>query len=186
MAAVLIDRHGQVIRPNQSAEQLLRGDVRIRDGRIVTADSAATAAFDCALHKLIFGRAEPGLAEVMKLPRRGQRPLLAYPGRIPAIAANPLSDCQAIVVLVDPDMRKVPQTGALRTAFELTWAEARLAALLGAGDSLDNICERLQIAKETGRNQLKSIFAKTGAHRQSELVAMLAAIPSSRSASRRR
>jgi DNA-binding CsgD family transcriptional regulator len=175
-AAVLIDRQGKAIRPNRSAERLLCGDVRIRDGRIVAADTSATRALDRALHEILFRRDASGLAPPVKLPRSGQRPLLVYPGRLPAMAANPLSDCQAIVVLVDPDARRIPDATLLRGAFELTDAEARLAARLAAGDPLDEVCDRLRIAKETGRNHLKSVFVKTGAHRQSELVVMLSSL----------
>jgi DNA-binding CsgD family transcriptional regulator len=71
----------------------------------------------------------------------------------------------------------IPDAALLRGAFELTDAEARLAARL-AGDPLDEVCDRLRIAKETGRNHLKSVFAKTGAHRQSELVVILSSLPS--------
>jgi DNA-binding CsgD family transcriptional regulator len=175
-AAVLIDRQGKVIRPNLSAERLLCGDVRIREGRLIAADAAATRALDHALREIMFRRDAAGLAPPVKLPRSGQRPLLAYPGRLPAMAANPLADCRAIVVLVDPDARRIPDAALLRGAFELTDAEARLAARLSAGDPLDDVCDRLRIAKETGRNHLKSIFAKTGAHRQSELVVMLSSL----------
>jgi DNA-binding CsgD family transcriptional regulator len=55
----------------------------------------------------------------------------------------------------------------------LTAAEARLASQLAAGDSLDLICDRAGIAKETGRKQLKSIFMKTGVNRQTALVLLL-------------
>jgi DNA-binding CsgD family transcriptional regulator len=175
-AAVLIDRRGRVIRPNRSAERLLHGDVQIRDRRIAATDCAATATLDRRLQELIFSQDEAGLGDPIMLPRKGRRPLLAYPGRLPAMIANPSSACQAIVVLVDPDARKVPQTVILRGAFDLTEAEARVAELLSSGASLEDICKRQKIAKETGRNHLKSIFAKTGTHRQSELVVMLNAL----------
>jgi DNA-binding CsgD family transcriptional regulator len=175
-AAVLINRHGRVIRPNQSAERILRGDIRICGGRIVATDASATAALDRALHQLLFGHNRAGLASPVKLPRMGQRPLLAYPGRLPAMMLNPIAACQAIVVLIDPDSRKLPQPAILHRAFDLTDAESRLAALLGSGDSLEDACDRLRIAKETGRNHLKSIFAKTGTHRQAELVIMFSSL----------
>jgi DNA-binding CsgD family transcriptional regulator len=56
----------------------------------------------------------------------------------------------------------------------LSEAEARLAARLASGEALEMVAEQFGIAKETGRSQLKSIFAKTGVHRQAELVALLA------------
>ena len=58
--------------------------------------------------------------------------------------------------------------------FGFTAAEAKLAARISSGTALDNATESLGIAKETGRNQLKNIFAKAGVHRQAELVAVLA------------
>jgi DNA-binding CsgD family transcriptional regulator len=63
---------------------------------------------------------------------------------------------------------------ALRMAFGLTQAEARLAAGLAGGAALDEVAAQIGISKETARSQLKAIFAKTGAHRQPELVALLA------------
>jgi DNA-binding CsgD family transcriptional regulator len=62
-------------------------------------------------------------------------------------------------------------------AFDLTPAEARLAAHLASGATLQAVAERLGISKETARNQLKMVFAKTGTNRQAQLVALLARLP---------
>ena len=62
----------------------------------------------------------------------------------------------------------------MRTAFRLTEAEARLATQLALGESLEKVADRFGIGKETARSQLRGIFAKTGVHRQAELVAVLA------------
>jgi DNA-binding CsgD family transcriptional regulator len=58
-------------------------------------------------------------------------------------------------------------------AFSLTPAEARLASLMASGMSLEDAAEKLTIARQTARTQLKAIFMKTGTHRQSQLVALL-------------
>ena len=55
-------------------------------------------------------------------------------------------------------------------------AEARLAAVLGEGLSLVEAARRLGIAHNTAKVQLRSVFAKTGVHRQAQLVALLASI----------
>ena len=57
--------------------------------------------------------------------------------------------------------------------FRLTPAEARLAARLACGESLEEASERLAVSLGTARNQLKAIFTKTETNRQAELVALL-------------
>jgi DNA-binding CsgD family transcriptional regulator len=172
-AAVLVGRDRKVICPNRTAESLLQGDVRLSQGRIVSVDPVATAALDRAIFNLLYDREAGGVSKPVKLTRREQGPLLAYPGRVSSMVSNPLADSQAIVVLVDPEKRKTIQPAALRHAFEMTESEARLAVMLGSGLALDEACERLKIAKETGRNHLKNVFGKTGAHRQADLVMMV-------------
>lgn len=55
----------------------------------------------------------------------------------------------------------------------LTAAEARLTAKLVQGLSLTDAADALDITAHTARTQLKSIFAKTGVRRQSELLRLL-------------
>jgi DNA-binding CsgD family transcriptional regulator len=55
-------------------------------------------------------------------------------------------------------------------------AEAKLAALIASGISLEAAAERLGVARDTARNQLKAVFTKTDTHRQAELVALLARV----------
>ena len=56
----------------------------------------------------------------------------------------------------------------------ITVFDATNATQLALGESLENVADQFGIAKETARSQLKSIFTKTGVHRQAELVAVLA------------
>jgi DNA-binding CsgD family transcriptional regulator len=94
--------------------------------------------------------------------------------KLSSLAANILADCQAAIILVDPEKRSRPPEAALRKAFQLTAAEARLASHLASGETLEVAAQGLGVARDTTRNQLKSIFAKTGVNRQAELVATLA------------
>jgi DNA-binding CsgD family transcriptional regulator len=110
------------------------------------------------------------------LPRKVKRPVLAYPVKMSHLSASYFAECHAAIVLVDTEARRrTPETN-LRNAFRLTQAEARLASHLATGDPLEVVCERLGIAKETGRNQLKSVFGKTGTSRQAELVLLIASM----------
>ena len=58
-------------------------------------------------------------------------------------------------------------------AFGLTAAEARLAAELCAGRTLELAARNLHITYQTARSYLKNIFGKTRTRRQGELVARL-------------
>ncbi|MBI1261897.1 MAG: alpha/beta fold hydrolase [Rhizobiales bacterium] len=62
----------------------------------------------------------------------------------------------------------------LRESLGLTPAELRLASLLKDGVSVNEAANRLGIAVNTARNQLRAIFTKLGVNRQSEMVRHLA------------
>jgi len=66
--------------------------------------------------------------------------------------------------------REIPQADFLEIRFGLRPAEARLVVLLFAGASLRSCAKALGIKYETARSYLKSVFQKTGTHRQAELV----------------
>jgi DNA-binding CsgD family transcriptional regulator len=61
----------------------------------------------------------------------------------------------------------------LRERFQLTRAEAALALRLAEGESLADAAAALDIAYNTARSHLRAIFAKSGTHRQVQLVALL-------------
>jgi DNA-binding CsgD family transcriptional regulator len=55
-------------------------------------------------------------------------------------------------------------------------AEAKVASMVAAGSSSEEIASELQVSRETVRNQIKAIFGKTGTHRQSELAALVSRV----------
>lgn len=63
----------------------------------------------------------------------------------------------------------------LRETWRLTPAEARLAVHIGAGGGVADYAVLHGVAEGTVRTHLKAVFAKTGAHRQSDLVRLVAA-----------
>jgi DNA-binding CsgD family transcriptional regulator len=172
-AVALINRHGDVYRLNAAAEALLKGDVRISGRRVVTRDPASAAVLNRALHRLMWQTIGAATSAPVVLPRTNRSPLVAYPAKLSAVSANALADCQAIVIFIDPDERRSAPESILQSGFLLTATEAKLAARLATGASLDDVSDELQITKQTGRTHLKRIFAKIGIGRQSELVVLL-------------
>ncbi len=58
-------------------------------------------------------------------------------------------------------------------AYGLTAAEAVVAQLLLRGNSNAVVAERLNISLETARTHVRRLLAKTGTHRQSDLILVL-------------
>jgi PAS domain-containing protein len=119
-----IDRAGEVLRLNLTAERLLGTDLQVVKKRLVSFNRDATAALDRALHVLIWTKGHALHAPVV-LPRRVERPIIAYPSRLPAEAVVGLAACVGFVVLVDPEAPLSGDGNALVSAFRLTPAEAR-------------------------------------------------------------
>jgi len=172
-AAVVVDRRGETVRVNPSAERLLGLDLQIVKRRVASWSRDATAALDRALHALIWAGQGGAFHPPVVLPRREGRPILAYPTRLLAIAAGAFSPARACVVFVDLDARPTTIACDLITAFGLTPAEARLTGRLLAEESLEAAADSLGVARETARSQLKSVFRKTDTHRQCQLTALL-------------
>jgi len=76
----------------------------------------------------------------------------------------------ALLLISDPERAVQLPTDHLARTFGLTGAEAKLAAALAAGTSLTDYADAARITIGTARWYLKQALAKTGAHRQSELV----------------
>jgi len=84
------------------------------------------------------------------------------------------------VLLVATAHRGGVREGALARYVEwfgFTPSEARLAAMLAQGQSLEDFAANRGVSINAGRFLLKGVFAKTGASRQAELVALLRDAP---------
>src|SRR5829696_9575955 len=80
-----------------------------------------------------------------------------------------------LITITDPDREH--SSGlikALQQAFGLTPAEAQTASLVGSGLSPQDAADQCGLSVGTIRSELKSIFAKVGISRQSELASTVA------------
>ena len=73
----------------------------------------------------------------------------------------------------DPEAQLGPQALVLRRLFGLTGAEATVATAVASGRKAEKIAQMRGVSLGTLRNQLKTIYAKTGTRHQAELVALL-------------
>ena len=70
-------------------------------------------------------------------------------------------------------MPEKPDGAGTLAQFSLTPAETRLALAIAEGKSLSALAEQNDVSLHTVRNQLKSVFAKTGVSRQLDLALLV-------------
>jgi len=171
-AAVFIGRFGNVIIANQPAQVLFRqGDVRIANGRLGLRTQSASFRLEEAMKNVLDGRDRVSSKAVLA-PRPEGRGLVVRVIPFEERNDNPLSRCQAVVILHDLDRRRHQQKEDWPELFGLSAGECRLIEALLDGLSVEQAGERMGLSRETIRSRLKDIFGKTQVSRQGELVAL--------------
>jgi len=174
--AVALDHFGLVLETNPAMESLLDEHICVRDKRLWLSDAQARSELE-KLSERITGLNDGALlvANEPIIVRRLGRPVVTIRAlAVPPVARSPFLGARVILTFTLLEPKPQPAAALLARSFGLTPAEARLAAMIACGTSLETAAEGAGITRETARSQLKAVFAKTCTHRQSELVALLA------------
>lgn len=179
-AVIVVDADSAVASLNLRAAQLLaRADGLALRGQVLRCTDTRDVAI---LHRLVSEAA--GLSWSGTPPRgmrirraEGRRSLTALVTPADGDRTTPLGARRVVVLVNDPEQQLLIDEHMLRTWYDLTPAEARVACLLAAGLSLEAIGTRLRVGANTVRTQLKSIFSKTDTCRQGELISLLLGNP---------
>ena len=170
---LLTDGAGRVLFANAAAETLLDGAdgltsrlgvlraVGPQAARLETAIARAASAVPTADAILVVRPSGAAALRVVVSPHRA-------PGALPG---------RALILIEDPAAGDDGVHGRLRQMFGLSPAEADLAVRLAEGRTPAEIAEARRVLPSTVRTQLNSLMAKTGARRQSDLVAIVARLP---------
>ncbi|WP_141740251.1 helix-turn-helix transcriptional regulator [Bosea sp. BIWAKO-01] len=171
--ALVLDHFGRVLRENTAVTGLYDQWFRVVGAHIIVQDREAAAAF-AGLADACRSYHPHAVSGKRILVRRGERrPIVVESHALSSGAIESFSGGRVLLLVTDLEAQTRPLASALGATFGLTTAEARLAAIIGGGGSLDAACEALHVTRETARNQLKTVFAKTNTHRQAELVLLL-------------
>jgi DNA-binding CsgD family transcriptional regulator len=179
----IVNQLGEALWINQAAEAIFhQNDGLSLDSQGVRADRRAQTV---ELRKVIHDACDAaqgrgaGSGGAMHIERPSmQRPyyLLALP--LPSTAAVALNGRPAAILFItDPEAEAESNESILSRIFGLTSAEARLAAWLMRGYSIQDCCDQLQVSRNTARSQLQRIFEKTNTSRQGELIRLLLRSP---------
>jgi DNA-binding CsgD family transcriptional regulator len=172
--AITLDENGFVVDMNAAAQTILDDNVKIRDRRIVLRDAKSRGRLKEAIDSLrVMPRLNPLIADPIIVPRIDKLPVILRIRPCSGETQGVAGGARFMMTLNALGPRPGPAATIFAKIFGLTPSEAKLACIIVRGASPDIAARELKISRETARNQLKSVFAKTGTHRQSALVALL-------------
>jgi len=173
---ILVDSDLRILHANSAAELLLAERIGLsRCGRrFALHDPHAQGALEACIRQLT--RFPPPSVEKGI---RATRPGGGTPVRITAQPA--LGDAiatisargQVLLFIDDPDQVADASSDALAKSFNLTPAEARVAALAARPMRVAEIATQLGVSENTTKTQLKSVYQKAGATSRAEFVRLL-------------
>jgi DNA-binding CsgD family transcriptional regulator/PAS domain-containing protein len=176
---VLLDQKGRVCSANRLAGTLLalREGVEL-DGERLRAEDAREAS---ALENLVADAVSGGESQsggILLLSRPARRhPLVVSVIPLNGHDANAetATGGGALVLLSDPEDLPVLREAELCRLYGLTDAEARVAARVARGETVDEVATTLGIRPSTVKTHLQRVLSKTGTRRQLELARLLMA-----------
>lgn len=176
----ILDQWHRVLFANAAAESLFLNDqgLTVIDGVLEVSSAPMRKKFSDEIEKVIVSGVPSAL--LLKLPgsERGSG-LPCYLLRLPERQDTyQLRGDPAVLVLVPRATPNPPEAVALlRTLYALSRREADLAISIANGATPQDYARDAGLEISTVRSQLKSVFIKTGTHRQTELVRLLSVLP---------
>lgn len=183
LPALLLGQDGTVIEANPLIEDLpdhmqwrARNRIALMDGRANDLLWAALAGLDT----------NPEFS-VRSFPLRDaddKAALVAHIIPIRRSAQDIFAGSYALLVVTPVSTPAAPPIELMRSLFDLTPSEARVARGLAVGETLEEIAASGGVAISTVRSQLRQVLEKTGCARQAEVVSLLANVTLDRSTAR--
>jgi DNA-binding CsgD family transcriptional regulator len=180
IGVVVCGSSGELLVANDTAQEILRA----RDGLELDAQGVLCATLQngaslAGVIEHVARTARNGVdnnvdsAFAVQRPSR-KRALTLFVRAVHAKAESPADhEAAALVMILDAALPVEATELELRQLYGFTSTEAQLANLLMEGMALEDCGDELGIRRTTVRMHLRNIFAKTGARRQGELVALL-------------
>lgn len=166
-ATYQIDRTGKVTRPPEIVDERDL-PLKVVRGRLATDEPRDQGALD----RLLAAALASQQSAVLPLGDHWQAVVVPVTG-----ASRDLFNAARAVVVLQGSTGSADRLGAwsgLRQAYSLTRRETEVAALLAEGTQVAGISTSLGISEGTVRTHIKSLYAKTGTHRLSELAVLIA------------
>ena len=170
LPAVALDGVGKVSAMNSLAEAL--------DGRVIIGGfdrvALAHASADALLVQALTDARAGTVRSIPLPPSEGQPALILHVLPVIGVGHDIFTAAKSLLLITDVTAPEAPTQELLAGLFDLTPAEARVARALATGLPLDRVAQEFGVSVQTIRNQLGSVFHKTGTSRQVELLRLMA------------
>lgn len=185
LGVAAVDARGRMIVCNRLAESLVRDGavLTLRDGTLRATVPTEAAALTSAIAAVSRQACAPRNLVLHSVPPRAESGRLSVTVMAVPEASRPQvnTGATALCLIAPLTGGRVASAGQLVELFGLSPAEARLLRALAQGAALESYAQECGVRLSTLKTQLKALFAKTGTHRQAELVRLALKIPAIRS-----
>jgi DNA-binding CsgD family transcriptional regulator len=173
LPTLVFDETGKVIAANSLIEdETSYIQWRMRD-RVLLIDPVADALFHQAIEQLN----SADIVRSFALRRRNSgASMVAHVIPIRRSARDLFVRCAGMLVMTPVSLPSAPPVELIRSLFDLTPAEARVARCLALGQTVDEIAVGSGNSGNTIRTQVRMVLEKTGCRRQTEVVALLSGL----------
>ena len=176
LPALVLDADGKFVEANERADTIADHiKFNAPDRRVAFADRRAGAFLTSALERLDGVSATDSLS----FPIRNEDGHAIFVGHVMPVklaAHDIFANIYALLFFTPLDRTRAPSKDLMRSLFDMTVAETRIAKGLVKGQTLTEIASDGGVSITTVRSQFSSILEKTGCSRQAELVGLLANI----------
>jgi DNA-binding CsgD family transcriptional regulator len=173
LAAAVVGRSKRIVAANDLFQPLIPTVFRDSSARAQLTDQRADSILATALDRVL---REGKIADIFSLPVAGteERPaFVLHVVPVKRAAHDIFSEASCLLVATPAARREAPSASLLQGLFDLSAAEAKLVRDLASGGTIQQLASRSGLSTETLRTHLKSVYAKTGLNRQSDLVALM-------------
>ena len=168
--ALVFADSGRALAANPLIEALSSFILWRADDRIALMDAAA----DALLRDAMATVDRDDTPSVRSFPvRNADSAMIAHVVPIRGSARDIFSRCAALFMLTPVTRPEAPPADLLRSLFDLTPTEARVARGLAAGQTVNDIAAESGTSTNTVRTHVKVVLTKTGYNRQADVVALL-------------
>jgi DNA-binding CsgD family transcriptional regulator len=173
LPACVVDSGGRALAVNDLFETLAPGVVAVLGDRVCVENKIANELLDQYMEQLNT-RGPKALSSIL-VPTTERLPaFILHLVSTRRSARDIFKEASGLIVAAPLSKPPIPSVRLVAALFGLTRAEARVAEGITQGKSVNRLAAELGLSAATVRSYLKSVFGKTGVHRQAELVSLLA------------